>query len=324
VSLKSIHWGEAFRLVWRTLPIAGARLGVLVLFWLGTLIYFAAVGALAYFAAQAAPWLGIVLGVIGLGGYGWLYSLAQRYVLYLVKAAQIAVMARLLETGELPGGIGQLQWGKEQVTARFGEVSAMFLVDQVVTAVVRGFSALVSGLASWAPGDALKGLARMAGRVAHYAVTYVDEAILARTFWVDDGTVWANARDGVVLYAMVWKALLLNAVVLMLASYVPAVLVVLLLAAPAGLLASAVAQSLEGWIVLAIVALGLVVKAAIGDSFAMAAIIAAYRREIEGLEPDPALLARLGKVPRFGYLAQRVEEEEQASTGMWLGPEGAA
>lgn len=148
--------------------------------------------------------------------------LAQRYVLYLIKAVQIAVMAELLSADTLAEGQGQLRWGRERVAERFGEVSGMFVVDQIVTAVVRGFSQLVYGLVSWLPGTTVRGLARLVGRVVHYAVTYVDEAILARTFWLDDGTVWQNARDGVVLYAMVWKPLLVNALALMLLVWSPA------------------------------------------------------------------------------------------------------
>ena len=307
--VKSLQLGQAFRLVLRTLPIAGVRLGVTLLLWLGFVLYLGAAGALVFFIGRAISWLGILLGIVALGGLIWLAVLAQRYVLYLVKAVQIAVMAELLSADTLAEGQGQLRWGRERVAERFGEVSGMFVVDQIVTAVVRGFSQLVYGLVSWLPGTTVRGLARLVGRVVHYAVTYVDEAILARTFWLDDGTVWQNARDGVVLYAMVWKPLLVNALALMLLSLVPGVIVVVLLAAPIGWLANAIWSGAGGWSILAALALGWAVKVGIGDSFAMAAIIAAYQRSIAGLEPDPAMLARLGQVPRFDELAQRAEDE---------------
>jgi len=306
---RSLQLAQAFRLVGRTLPIAGVRLAVTVLLWLAFVVYIGAVGALVFFVVGAIPWLGIVLGVIGAAGLIWLAVLAQRYVLYLIKAAQNAVMSELLTADELPEGAGQLRWGRNRVAERFGEVSGMFLVDQIVTAVVRGFSRLVYGLVSWLPGTTLRGLARLAGRVVHYAVTYVDEAILARTFWLDDRTVWQNARDGVVLYAMVWKPLLVNALALMLLSLVPGVLAVVLLAAPIGWLANAIWSGAGGWSILAALALGWAVKVGIGDSFAMAAMIAAYQRSIAGLQPDPAMLGRLGQVPRFDDLTQRAEDE---------------
>ncbi|MHB1318110.1 MAG: hypothetical protein ACYCYF_05775 [Anaerolineae bacterium] len=309
MSLKSLQLGQALRLVARTLPIAGVRLGVTLAFWLGALIYVGAVGALAFLAARVFAWLGVVIGLIGLGAMVWLVTLAQRYVLYLVKAAQIAVMARMLTGDAPPGGASQLQWGREQVASRFGEVSGMFVVDQVVSAVVRGFTRLVYGLVSWLPGDALRGLARVAGRLVHYAVTYIDEAILARTFWLDDGTVWANVRDGVALYAMVWKPLLVNALALMGLSYIPGIVVVALLAMPFGWLGNAISPQIGGWSIVAALVIGWAVKVAVGDSLAMAAIIAAYQRSIQGLRPDPAMLERLGHVPRFEELAQRVQDE---------------
>jgi hypothetical protein len=309
MSLKSLQLGQALRLVVRTLPIAGVRLGLNLLFWLGGLLYVGGIGALALFAGQAATWLGVVLGVVGVVGLFVLLRLAQRYVLYLVKAAQIAVMARLLTSEDLPAGVGQLSWGKEQVANRFGEVSAMFLVDELVSAVVGGFTSLVYGLVGFLPGGTLRGVARLAGQVVHYAVTYIDEAILARTFWRDDGTVWANARDGVVLYAMVWKPLLVNALALMLLSLIPGVLIVALFAVPIGWLANTIWSGMGGWSILAALALGWAFKVGIGDSFAMAAIIAAYQRSIEGLQPDPALLGRLGQVSRFDDLTRRAQEE---------------
>lgn len=309
MSLKSLQLGQAVRLVLRTLPIAGVRLGVTLAVWLGALLYLGAVAALAFLAARSFAWLGVVIGLIGLGAMVWLMKLAQRYLLYLVKAAQIAVMARMLTGETLPGGASQLQWGREQVASRFGEVSGMFVVDQVVTAVVRGFTRLVYGLVSWLPGDALRGLARVASRVVHYAVTYIDEAILARTFWLDDGTVWANARDGVVLYAMVWKPLLVNALALMGLSYIPGILVVALLAVPFAWLGDVISPSIGGWSIIAALAIGWAVKVAVGDSFAMAAIISAYQRSIQGLRPDPAMLERLGHVPRFDELTRRVQDE---------------
>ncbi len=306
---RPLQLGQALRLVVRTLPVVGLRLVVLVLLWLAGLVYVGAVGVLVYFAARAVPGLGIALGVIGAVGMIWLGVLVRRYVLYLIKTSQIAVMAELLGGGGLPKGTSQLRWGRERVVERFGEVSAMFVVDQVVSAVVAGFTGLVYGLVSWLPGTTLRGLARLAGRLVHYAVTYVDEAILARTFWLDDGTVWQNARDGVVLYAMVWKPLLVKALALTALSLSTGVMTVLLVSAPVGWLANSIWPGLGGWSILVALALGWAAKVGIGDSFAMAAMIAAYQRSIQGLRPDPTVLGRLSQVPRFDELAQGAEQE---------------
>jgi len=238
---SSLQLGQAFSLIMRTLPIAALRLGAYVAFWVVTLIYLGIVGGIAFLVGQAVPWLGVILFLVALVGLAPLYNLAKRYVLYVIKAAHIAVLAELLASGSLPPGTSQLAWGKQRVRARFGEVSVMFVVDELVAAVVRGITRAIYSIASWLPGNTLRTLAGMANRVIYYAVSYVDEAILARAFWLDQGPVWATARDGVVLYGMIWKALLLNAVVLMVLSYIPFILVLIILSAPVGALLNTIA-----------------------------------------------------------------------------------
>lgn len=66
--VKSLQLGQAFRLVLRTLPIAGVRLGVTLLLWLGFVLYTGAAGALVFFVGRAISWLGILLGIVALGG----------------------------------------------------------------------------------------------------------------------------------------------------------------------------------------------------------------------------------------------------------------
>jgi hypothetical protein len=303
-------------LVIRTAPIALLRLGAYMLFWVAALIYLGATGGIAWLVGQAIPAVGVILFIVALGALAPIYKLAQRYVLYIIKAAQIAVISELLASGDLPTGMNQFEYGKERVQERFGEASAMFLVDELVGAVVKAFTNSVQRLASWLPGDTFRSLARVVGRIIHFALNYVDEAILARTFWLDRGSVWANARDGIVLYGMVWKPLLLNAVALMLLSYVPFVLALILFAAPVGALFSFVAPSVAGWSIIATLILAWLIKVALGDTFAMTAMIATYQQEIQGLEPDPAVSARIEQVSeKFGELKQRAEEEVDSMVG---------
>jgi len=315
MNLKSLQLGRALKLVTRTLPIALVRLGALMLFWLAALAYLAAVGGIAWLVGQVIPLVGVVVFVVGIGGLGFLYRWAQRYVLYLIKAAQIAVMAELLVREELPPGTNQLAWGKQRVQDRFGEASAMFIVDQMVSGVVSVFTSAVYRVASWVPGNALRGLVRAVNRVLRFSLEYVDEAILARSFWTDTEDVWANARDGVVLYGMVWKPLLMNAIALMLLSLVPFVLVVIILAAPVGLLLSAVSTPVAGGVIIGMLLLAWLAKVAIGDTFAMAAMLATYHRETADLTPDPAMTARLeGISDQFRGLQERARQAVGAGT----------
>ena len=95
---------------------------------------------------------------------------------------------------------------------------------------------------------------------------------------------------------MVWKPLLMNAVALMLLSYVPFVLTMVVLAAPIGFLLGAINPTLGAWSVLFVLILSFFVKVAVGDSFAMVAMVAAYQRETQGLRPDPAMEARIAGI----------------------------
>jgi hypothetical protein len=310
MGLKSLQLGRALNLVMRTLPIALVRLGALLLFWLASLLYLAIIGGLAWLVGQAIPIAGGILFLVGLGGMGGLYHLARRYVLYIIKAAQIAVIAELLTQGELPAGVSQLAWGKERVQERFGEASIMFAMDQLVMGVVSVFTGTVYQVASFLPGNALRSLARMINRVVRFSLHYVDEAILARTFWMNSENVWTNARDGVVLYGMVWKPLLVNATALMLLSYIPFVLALILFSAPIAFLASLISPTVAGWSIIATLVLAWLIKVAVGDTFAMSAMIATYHQETVGLEPDPAIVARLEQVSkRFRDLQARAKEE---------------
>jgi hypothetical protein len=310
-SLSSLQLGRAFRLIMQTLPIAAVRLGANIAFWVVTLVYLGITGGLAYLVWQAIPAVGVILFLVALGGLGPLYKLAQKYVLYVIKAAQIAVMAEILVNDRLPAGASQLAWGKERVQERFGEVSAMFLVDELVSGVVSAFTGVVYRVASFLPGDTFRSLANILNRVIRFAVGYIDEAILARTFWLQSGSVWANARDGVVLYGMVWKPLLANAVALMFLSYVPFIVVAILFSAPIGALTSLISPNVAGWSIIATLVLAYLVKVAIGDAFAMAAMISAYQRETQELEPDPAVTSKLEQISdRFRTLQQRALGEQ--------------
>ena len=322
--MKSLQLGLAFRLLLRTMPVLLVRLAANLVFWLVALVYLGITGGLSWLVGQAVPAVGVILFIVALVAMGPLYKLAQRYVLYMIKAAHIAVVSELLVRDSLPAGVSQLAWGKQRVQERFGEASIMFVVDELVSAVVNRFTRTVYRIASWLPGNTLRTLADIVNRIARYALSYVDEAILARAFWLDTKLVWACARDGVVLYGMVWKPLLLNAIALMALSYIPFILVLIIFYAPVGALVQFISPQVAGWGIIVTLVLALLVKLALGDAFAMTAMIAAYQRATLELEPDPGVTAQIeGVSDKFRDLQQRASEElgklgksgEEAPTG---------
>ncbi len=296
MDFSSIQIGRAFRLLVQTMPILMVRLGVYMLFWLASMVYVAIFFGLAWLLSMIHPIAAVIGVAIAFGGAIPLMRMARRYVLYVIQAAHIAVVAELLVGRSIPDGKSQLQWGKEKVTERFGQVSVMFMVDNIVRAIVRRFTAVVSSVLRIIPGNVGRNLSQMVNRVIRFATDYIDEAILARAFWEREASMWKAAKEGVILYGMVWKPLLMNAVVLMLLSYVPAVLVLVLIVLPVGWLMSMVSSALAVWTVIVLLILAYIVKLAVGDAFAMISMVAAYQKATEGLEPDPAVEEKIEKV----------------------------
>jgi hypothetical protein len=296
MDFSNLNFGLAFSLLMKTIPLLLVRLGAMLAFWAVAIIYLLIVLAVGTMIAAANETIGWIVGLVALLAVIPAYNLAYRYVFYMLKAAHIAIMAEILVNGKLPDGINQLNYGKQKVTERFGEVNAMFLVDELVSGVVGAFTGTVSSVLSWLPGDFGWAIAIL-NRVIHYATNYIDEAVMARSFYNSaKQDVWVNARDGVVLYAMSWKPLLTSAVALMILSFIPGIVAFVIFAAPIAGLIWMINPAIAGWTIIFALFLGWVFKVALGDSFALAAIIAAYQRITDGKTPDPAMAAQLDSI----------------------------
>jgi hypothetical protein len=296
MDFSNLNFGLAFSLLMKTTPLLLVRLGAMLAFWAVAIIYLLIVLAVGTMIAAANETIGWIVGLVALLAVIPAYNLAYRYVFYMLKAAHIAIMSEILVNGKLPDGINQLNYGKQKVTERFGEVNAMFLVDELVSGVVGAFTGTVSSVLSWLPGDFGWAIAIL-NRVIHYATNYIDEAVMARSFYNSaKQDVWVNARDGVVLYAMSWKPLLTSAVALMIVSFIPGIVAFVIFAAPIGGLIYFINPAIAGWTIIFALFLGWVFKVALGDSFALAAIIAAYQRITDGKTPDPAMAAQLDSI----------------------------
>jgi hypothetical protein len=313
MNLGKLQLMEAFRLTMKTTPILLVRVAAYGAFWVATLIYFAILFGIGSILANIAEWVGVVVAIIAVASVYPLYKLVYRYVFYMIKAAHVAVIAELLQHGQLPEGQSQLAWGRQQVQSRFGQVSIMFVVDELVEGVVNGFTSVVFSIASWLPlGNSRSSIFQMLERIIRNATTYIDEAVMARAFWRRDETIWESAQEGVVLYAMAWKPILFNAVALMVLSYIPFFAALLIFAAPVGFLVNLISSALAAWSIVVILLLAYFMKAALGDAFAMTAMIATYQRETGNLTPDPAMEARLGQVTdKFGELKNRALQSAQ-------------
>ena len=304
-----LYYGEALSLMMRTLPCVLVRWGVNMAFGLALLVYYAIIFGLAFLAGQIHPIGFVVVAILGLAGSGGLYYWLRQYVLYILKAGHIAVMMEILMNDRVPEG-SQLQWGREQVQSRFKDVSILFGVDQLVRGVVRGITNMVGGALTWLPIPNIRSLVNFAKQVMRTASDYIDEAILARAYMKREQNVWEVAKEGTVLYAMAWKPILLNAFGLTIISWISFGVFAAIFAVPGFLLYAILPEAIQWAAIVAVFAFAFLSKLVFGDTFALAATLAAYHHETKDLTPDPEWTARLEQVNgKFRQLGERAREQ---------------
>ena len=202
-----LHFGKATSIFLKTMPWVAVRFAVGVGFALLAVLWFGLVLWILFGSIGVSGVIGLVLILLATVVFGGLVKLLHRYVLYLVTAGHIAVIAHVVDTGEVPDN--QLQFGKQQVADRFVEASGLFAVDQVVKTVIKQFNKAVASLGQLA--DFVPALRQLMGIVTQaigLAASYIDQAILAHMFLHDEKGTWTAARDGLVLYGKTWKPVL--------------------------------------------------------------------------------------------------------------------
>lgn len=291
--------GRVISLLLRTLPFLVLR----VLVYMGiTLVYIvvtsfgAGLGWLFGSAASAGS-AGAFWG--GLGGFGLTSGVlfwAREYLLYLVKAGHVAVLAQLLDGKEIPGGRGQIEYARAVVKERFVESSVLFAMDRLVKGILRVFNSVTMRVANLLPIPGLEPVMKLANAVINTSLTYVDEVILAHNVRTASDNPWASSRDALVLYAQNYKTMLKNAVFLTFIVWALTLLIFILVFAPLAALVALFPGVAGFWtFALALVtAWGL--KAALVDPFAMAALMQVYFKTTANQVPDAEWSAKLEKM----------------------------
>lgn len=307
---------SAAGLFFRTLPYVFLRILVYLLFGLALIVFFGLTGGIGYFIARLFQGAGLPLAVVGLiavMGAWALTALAQRYFLYLVKIAHVAVITEIVTKGDLPAGTNQVAYGKEKVLRHFGSASALFLVDQLVAGTVRqvlNWLTRLAGCLGNVPGLGLViGVLR---RILSLAANYIDEAVMSYILTHEEENVYQAACDGVVLYAQSWRQLLGTAtwcVVFVAGIWVVSFLVILfpLLGVARALTPEPALQALYGFVALLVTfVFANIVKWAVVDPMATVAMIVSYNRAVAGQAPAHDLRATLANVSgKFRQLVQK-------------------
>jgi len=309
-----LHFRTATGVFLQTMPFVLLRLGIGLGLGLATVLYFGVIGWVGYALVEAGTvsgWIALVGLLLALALFVKAWRLLVRYVLYLVKAAHIAVIAEIVHTGTVPSN--QVSYGIEQVRTHFTEASALFAVDMVVKAVITQFNRgvlSVSNLVSFVPN--LQQLIRLVGRAIAIAASYIDEAIIAHMFLSEEENRWRAASDGLVLYGKTWKPVLASTLLIVGGMYVATLLLFMAftpLASVLGGLSSGV--ELLGWLVVAGAVLTL--YAGLFNPWVKTVVITTFLLESADLSPDSATRDRIAsRSEKFQELLARGEEEAES------------
>jgi hypothetical protein len=294
---------RAFGLILRTLPFIVVRM----------LVYFGMAFAYLFFTGIGAG-VGYSIGAFGtdefrsgataiggLAGFGMTAAvlyLLREYILYVVKAGHIAVLVQLLDGKPLPEGKGQFSYASEIVKARFTETSVLFLLDQLIRGVIATITGLVRGITSILPIPGLNALMNFLHAFLKIAAGFIDEVILAYLIRTHSRNPWESARIALVLYGQNYKPMLRNAAFLTIFIYLLSIVIFLLILGPAATLVYTLPGMWSGaGFVFALIFVWAFKKAVL-EPIAIACMMQAYFKTIEGQTPDPEWDARLASISK--------------------------
>ncbi len=230
----------------------------------------------------------------------------REYILYIVKAGHIAAMVRIMQGADVPGGQGQIAYGRQVVSERFMETNVLFALDQLIKGVIGTITGLLGGIANFLPIPGLSGLISFINSIIRMSLTFVDEIILGYNIKTGSQNPWETAQEGIVLYAQNGRTMLKNAIWLTIFMWIISILVFLLMLAPAAGLLYYYPGQMGGWAFVLAIVFAWAFKAALLEPFAIAALMDVYFRAVEGQTPDPEWLAKLNSASaKFRDIGQK-------------------
>ncbi len=313
-------FARGLSMVMRTAPFVGLRMLVYFGIAFAYLIAVGAGGVLGYGFGHFghnpdSPGIGAFWGgTIGLGLVSAALYFAREYILYLVKAAHIAVLVELLDGKDVPAGQGQLAYGAAFVKTHFAQSSVLFGVDQLIKGTLRAFFRTINFFTAFLPVPALQQMIRIAEAIVRMSLTYVDEIILAYLIRTRTTNPWDTAKDGLILYVQNYKHFLKNAAWLSAFLWLLTALIFLIVVAPFAALAAVMHGGGMLWALAFAVIFAWAAKAALLEPIAIACLMQVYFKTIEGQTPDAEWEQRLTTV------STRFRELGAKAAGWTLGP----
>jgi hypothetical protein len=317
--VREASFATATGLVMKTLPYALARFGVLLSVSIATVIWWiVAVGGWAFLGSRIHPGVGFGWFLVACLAYGSLWQWVVRYGLYLLKCGHIAVLTELMTEGRIGDGkLGMFAHGKDVVRSRFGEVSALFLIDQLIKGVVRAFNRTLGSLAGFLPIPGLSSLVGVVNAVVYAATTYLDETIFSYGIARRDTNPWATAKDGIIYYAQNSQEILKTGIWIVVLDKVLTVVLWAVMLVPAFVVAWMLPAAWVGigfWFVLGFAALlAGNVRAAFLKPVFLVMIMAKFHVRIENQEINPEWDERLSRVSdKFRKIGEQARDYRPA------------
>ncbi len=311
--------GQAVGLMFKTLPFIVFRLAVYFGIALAYLLM-TGIGAGvgwgiggfgdADFRAASTFWG----GAIGFGIVGAVIYVLREYLLYIVKAGHIAVLVELVEGQVLPEGRSQIQHASQVVKERFGQASALFLVDQLIKGVLKSLIGMVKTVFRLLPIPGAQQFLNILQAFLRIAVGFIDEVILAYCIRTRATNTWASSRDALILYGQNLKPMMKNAAWLTVIIYLLSFVVFLVMLAPAALVAYLIPGGWSATGLLIALLFAWSVKVAVFEPLAVTCMMQVYFKVTEGQTPDPEWEAKIeGMSKKFRQLKEKATEASQSS-----------
>lgn len=316
--MLDFNTGHTLKLLARTSPFVALRVLVYVGIALAYIVIIgigvgigALFGKIGGATGTGAGWGGL----IGFGLVSGVLYWARTYLLYLVKAAHIAVLVEILDGREIPDGKGQIQYGRELVQKHFATTSILFGLHQLLRAILRTFHRVEASIEGLLPIPGLDSVAKIFDAIVKTALGNLDQVILGQIFRHTGQSEWVTSRDNVVLYAQSYKGVLKNALFLTLIVWCLTYVLFLLVAAPLAALVVFVPALAGFWTFVLAAIVAFCLKAALIDPFTITALLQVYARETDGKSPDPTWVERLEKIStQFQELTQKARQPMMNST----------
>jgi hypothetical protein len=310
-------FSSALSLCLKTSPYMLARFGILVGFTVAAIVWVALCGGLAaLFTNEDGEGGGAILFLFGIAGPAGVFVWLKRYVLYLLKAGHIAVLTKLITDGKLPDGVNQVEYGKSIVTEKFAQTNVLFVLDSLITGIVRAFNRTLDWIASMIPIPGVESLVKFVNGIIHMATTFIDETVFSYNLARGDENVWRSSSDAVVYYGQNVKPVLKTAVVALILEYVLSFVLFLVCLVPAYLIGTMLPDSVSGWAWIVAILLALNIRAAFLHPIFLTMVALTFHKNVQGQEIDQSMADKLSSVSdKFQELTRRAKEWVEEKMG---------